>query len=87
MTTDNKSLGEDMAKVGDLQKSVRFVAIVCMCGIVPEEPVLLLSPAVVQPRVAMVTFLGHVFETWKPMSLHYLLTDISAHPLPLKKEA
>jgi hypothetical protein len=30
--------------------------------------------------------MGYLFETWKPMSLHYLLADVSVPPLSLKKE-
>lgn len=70
-----------MSKAGELQKYARFVAIVCIFEILPEEPIFLLSPAVVQPQVAMVTFMGWMFETGKPVSLHYLLADILAPPI------
>lgn len=54
-----------MSKVGEFQKVHEVVAILWILQTLPEEPVLLFFKAVVQPQVAVVTFMGHIFETWK----------------------
>lgn len=77
----------DMSKVEEFVKVCEVVAIVCIFQTLLEDPVFLSLKALAQPWVAMVILIGHIFETWKLMILHYLLADISAHLILLKKEA